>query len=166
MICELHSVRRSRTRKNTKQIKLELLTQINGQSTHDCTNTARQAICLPRCVCAENKPRKNQSVSLQQIVAAFAADTAFDKAVTLGATLQFQCDFSLCTGADHHFNSFLELINFGPGSKEREKLAKHQSNLKRLAFCLTFKPARSRIRATLFSAALYNSPIHELFADA
>ena len=66
-------------------------------------------------------------------MAAFAADSAFDEAVTLGATLQFQSNFSLRAGSDRHFYSFLELFRLGPGSNERGKLAKDRSNLKRLA---------------------------------
>jgi hypothetical protein len=66
-------------------------------------------------------------------MAAFAADATLHKTVALWTTLQFQGNFSLRAGADHHFNSFLELFRLEPGSKERGKLAKREGNLKRLA---------------------------------
>ena len=69
-------------------------------------------------------------------MAAFAADTAFDQTVALGATLGSQGNFSLRAGADDHFNSFLEQFRLGPGSNERGKLAEGPFNLKRLATTL------------------------------
>jgi hypothetical protein len=57
------------------------------------------------------------SVTLEQIVAAFAADAALDQAVALGATLQFQGNFSLRAGADNHFDSFLEQVQARAGVK-------------------------------------------------
>ena len=69
-------------------------------------------------------------------MAAFAADTAFDQAIALGATLGSQGNFSLRAGADDHFNSFLEQFRLGPGSNERGKLAEGPINLKRLATTL------------------------------
>ncbi len=71
-------------------------------------------------------------VAFQQIMAAFAADSAFDQAVALRATLCSQGNFSLRAGSDHHFKSFLELFRQRPGSNERGKLAKGRGNLKRL----------------------------------
>ena len=75
-------------------------------------------------------------------MAAFAADTAFDQAVALRATLHSQGNFSLRAGSDHHFKSFLELFRQRPGSKERGKLAEDRCNLKRLARRVRRPPCR------------------------
>lgn len=153
MTCEPRSAERPTTRRNTRLSNEGLQSRSHArQSVGDvrsevshalvsvATNTARQANCLPRGVCAEII--QIGSVAFQQIVAAFAADSALDEAVALGATLQFQGNFSLRAGSDHHFNSFLERFRLGPGSKERGKLAKRRSNLKRLAASLLDQPAR------------------------
>ena len=75
-------------------------------------------------------------IAFQQVVAAFAADTSFDQAVALGATLRSQGNFSLRAGADDHFDSFLEQFRLRAGSNERGKLAEEAINLKRLATTL------------------------------
>jgi len=75
-------------------------------------------------------------VSFQQVMAAFAADTAFDQAIALRASLGSQGNFSLRAGADNHFDSFLEQFRLRVGSNERGKLAEGEINLKRLAATL------------------------------
>lgn len=155
MTCVPRSAERPTTRRNTRHSK-------SGQQ---CRSHARQSVVgpcslrsLPRS--GERGYKHNEAgglpaslylctqiiqinlVALQQIVTAFTADSTLDEAVALGATLQFQGNFSLRAGSDHHFNSFLERFRLGPGSKERGKLAKRPSNLKRLAESLTDSPAR------------------------
>ena len=97
-------------------------------------NTARQAIRLPRWFFG--RQIAIGLVAFQQIMAAFAADSAFDEAIALWATLRSQGNFSLRAGADDHFNSFLEQFRLGPGSNERRKLAEGSIILKRLATTL------------------------------
>ena len=114
-------------------------------------NTARQAIRLPRWFFGRQiagiRFAGISLVAFQQIMATFAADTAFDQAVALGATLGSQGNFSLRAGADDHFNSFLEQFRLGPGSNERGKLAEGPFNLKRLATTLIgwFGTTRERV---------------------
>ena len=113
-------------------------------------NTARQANRLPRWFFGRQIAGINL-VAFQQIMAAFAADTAFDQAVALRATLGSQGNFSLRAGADDHFNSFLEQFRLGPGSNERGKLAEAPFNLKRLATTLPgrFSTTRERVNVPI-----------------
>jgi hypothetical protein len=112
-------------------------------------NTARQANRLPRWFFG--RQIAIGLVALQQVMAAFAADSAFDEAIALRATLRSQGNFSFRTGADDHFNSFLEQFWLGPGSNERGKLAEGPIILKRLATTLPGRLSTMRERVAMTS---------------